>query len=266
MNEYEDADMKTYMTFRTNIARGKPMTNGGGDSACPFCDRETIFREGVVIRQEDPFLLIENKFQTLDHAYQMVLIETDACDEDLSTYGKEHLHALLRFAIGQWEEIEKSRKYRSVILFKNHGVHSGGSIQHAHMQIVGLNDVDYREHVTEQDFEGYTIHRQPGVEFNLSKYPRAAFTEFNIVLSDMGAIDSMADYIQVAIHFILNHMNKRFQSYNIFFYRLAGKVMAKIVLRAPGSPYLMGYSIVQVPNNLEDVVQRVQSIYFTNIT
>jgi ATP adenylyltransferase/5',5'''-P-1,P-4-tetraphosphate phosphorylase II len=194
----------------------------------------------------------------------MVLIETDSCDDDLSTYDKKHLYALLRFAVSQWEEIEDSKKYRSVILFKNHGVHSGGSIRHAHMQIVGLDDVDYREHVIEKDFEGYVIDKQPGVEFNLSKHPRAAFTEFNVVLSDMAALDLMADYIQVAVHFILNHMNKRFQSYNIFFYRLAGKVMAKIVLRAPGSPYLMGYSIVQIPNNLNEVVEHIQSIYFTN--
>jgi ATP adenylyltransferase/5',5'''-P-1,P-4-tetraphosphate phosphorylase II len=256
--------MHTYMNFQTSIARTKPSTLHNQEDSCPFCDRETIFREGVVISQDGPFLLIENKFQTLENAYQMVLVETETCEDDLSTYDKQHLHALFDFAIRNWLDIEASGTYRSVIFFKNHGIHSGGSIHHAHMQIVGLYDVDYREHLRPEHFTGIVIDSVPGVEFNVSTRPRGSFTEFNVVLSDRDALHKMSEYVQIAVHFILTHMNKRYKSYNIFFYEYEGKIIAKIVLRAPGSPYLMGYSIIQVPNNLGETVQHVQSLYFTN--
>ncbi|WP_027417130.1 DUF4931 domain-containing protein [Aneurinibacillus terranovensis] len=254
--------MKTYMHFRTNIAREKPSTHLGDGTSCPFCDRDTIGREGVIIKQEHPFLLIENKFQTLEEAYQMVLIETESCEGDLSTYEQGHLHSLIRFAITSWLEIENSGQYRSVAFFKNHGIHSGGSIYHPHMQIVGLANVDYREHVSPEHFAGYMIDQSPGIEFNLSSHPLSGFSEFNIVLTDRAKLDKMADYIQMTVKFIMNHMNKKFKSYNIFFYYMEEKIIAKIILRAPTSPYLMGYSIVQIPNHLEEVVARMRSIYF----
>jgi hypothetical protein len=253
--------MHTYMTFQTNIARTKPSTLLDKETTCPFCDRDTLFKEGVIISQDGPFLLVENKFQTLERAYQTVLIETETCSGDLSTYEKPHLYRLFDFALRNWFEMEQSGEYRSVIFFKNHGVHSGGSIYHAHMQIVGLYDVDYREHLRPEHFIGLIIDRRPGVEFNISTHPRGGFTEFNIVLSDHNALYAMADYVQIAVHFLLNHMNRKYKSYNIFFYEYQNNIIAKIILRAPGSPYLMGYSIIQVPNNLDEVVQRVQSLY-----
>jgi len=256
--------MYTYMNFQTRIAQTKPSTLHNQEEKCPFCDRETIFKEGVVISQDEPFLLIENKFQTLEHAYQMVLVETMTCKDDLSTYDKPHLHALFDFAMRNWMSLEASGQYRSVIFFKNHGIHSGGSIYHAHMQLVGLADVDYRKHLHPEQWAGIVIDQAPGVEFNISTRPRGGFTEFNIVLSDRNALHKMAEYVQIAVHFLLNHMNRRYQSYNIFFYEYEGDIIAKIVLRAPGSPYLMGYSIIQVPNNLDETVRRVQSLYFSD--
>ena len=251
----------TYMSFRTSIARVKPISRAG--DYCPFCDRKTIYEEGKVIHEDGPFLLVENKFQTLEKAYQMVLIESEECEGDLSTYSKDYLHRLLRFAVSCWDEVDQGGEYRSVVFFKNHGVHSGGSVHHPHMQIVGLYDIDYRKHVYPHHFAGRVIDSEPGVEFNLSRYPRSGFTEFNVVLKDLTAIDKMADYLQIAVHYTLNHMNKKFQSYNLFFYQIGDGIAVKVILRAPGSPYLMGYSIVQVPDNQQEVVERMRSIYFS---
>lgn len=251
-----------YMSFRTSIARIKPVIQSG--DYCPFCDRQSIYKEGKVIREEHPFMLVENKYQTLEDAYQMVLIESETCDYDLSNYNKKHLHRLLDFVLRCWKEIEESGEYSSVVLFKNYGVHSGGSVYHPHMQIVGLNTINYLKHVYPHHFVGLVIDEKEGVQFNLSRYPRSGFTEFNIVLKDLLALPHMADYIQIAVHFLLNHMNKKYQSYNIFFYRLDDGIAAKLILRAPGSPYLMGYSIVQIPDNQQEIIERVKALYFSN--
>lgn len=251
-----------YISFRTSIARIKPVSRAG--EYCPFCDRESIYREGKVIFEEYPFMLIENKYQTIEQAYQMVLVESDTCDNDLSNYQKDHLHRLIKFGVRCWREIEASGEFKSVVFFKNHGVHSGGSVYHPHMQIVGLKNIDYRKHVYPHHFLGLLIDEKEGVQFNLSRYPRSGFTEFNVIVKEMTALSHMADYLQIAVHFLLNHMNKKYQSYNIFFYELEDGIAAKVILRAPGSPYLMGYSIVQVPDNQNEIVERIKSLYFSN--
>jgi ATP adenylyltransferase/5',5'''-P-1,P-4-tetraphosphate phosphorylase II len=169
---------------------------------------------------------------------------------------------LLAFGVEKWLEMERSGNYRSVLFFKNHGPYSGGSIRHPHMQIVGLNQYDYLHQVKESDFAGIVIDRESGVELTLSTLPRAGFFEYNVVLSDWDHLEKMADYLQILTHWILHHVNPRNQSYNFFFYHWGDKLVAKVVPRFVTSPLFVGYSIPQVANNLEEMVQEMRRHYF----
>jgi galactose-1-phosphate uridylyltransferase len=60
-------------------------------------------------------------------------------------------------------ELELRKDFKSVILFKNHGPLSGGTIRHPHMQIVGLEQVDYKENIKFECFEGATIYKDKNV-------------------------------------------------------------------------------------------------------
>ena len=64
----------------------------------------------------------------------------------------------------KWQEIEGTDSYRSVILFKNHGPYSGGSISHPHLQIIGMKEVDYHQNITMANFEGTNAFTHNGVE------------------------------------------------------------------------------------------------------
>ncbi|MEK3857014.1 DUF4931 domain-containing protein [Cytobacillus sp. FSL H8-0458] len=250
----------THLHFNTGIGVQKPNSIRNKDISCPFCAREELTD---IIAVEDSIILLKNKFPVLENSYQTVLIETDQCDGELSVYPEEHLIRLISFGLKHWLLMEESGEYESVLFFKNHGPLSGGSIAHPHMQIVGLKNIDYKEKIQAQDFEGLLIHEESGTVFTLSTSPRIGFYEFNVKLADQDDIPYFAKCIQTAAHYILNAFPFPSNSYNLFFYKLGREIYAKIVPRYITTPIFIGYSIPQVPNNLEWMRDDIKVRYFS---
>lgn len=250
----------SHLCFDSYIGSQKPESIINTDAQCPFCDRSNLEN---IIEQRGQMILVKNKYPVLKDAFQTVLIETDECQSELSMYKKEHLYALIRFGIEKWLEMEKSGEYKSVLFYKNHGPLSGGTIRHPHMQIVGLKQLDYQKRLKAEYFEGIRIHSAFGVELNISTKPKVGFFEFNIILDDLTHIEQMADYIQIMAHYSLNHFHKKCSSYNLFFYRVDNKIITKVIPRFVTSPLFIGYSIPQVSNRTEEVINEIQAIYFS---
>lgn len=248
-----------HLHFNTSIGVQKPENIRNKQQPCPFCDREQL---SDIIAENGQMLLLKNKYPVLENAYQTVLIETDQCEAEFSTYEQEHLHRLLQFGINHWLMMEASGEYESVIYFKNHGPLSGGTISHPHMQIIGLQDLNYKEKVNEEVFEGLVIKEQNEVRLTLSTRPRVGFYEFNVRMNDQGYRKEFGQYLQNSVHYILNHFPFKASSYNIFFHHLGGYVYAKMIPRFVTTPLYIGYGLPQVPNNLESMVEEVQKIYF----
>ncbi|MDP4161986.1 MAG: DUF4931 domain-containing protein [Bacillota bacterium] len=248
-----------FLLFNTSIGVKKPESIKNKQQACPFCDREQLTG---ILAEEGSIMLLKNKFPVLENAFQTVLIETDECEEEFSDYKEEHVHTLLQFGIKHWLDMERSGEYESVIFFKNHGPLSGGTIAHPHMQIIGLNDIDYTENIDEEIFQGFMLAEINGVEFTLSTSPRIGFYELNVQMSHYTYKEEFGRFVQVAVHYLLNHFPFKCSSYNIFFHHINQKVYAKIVPRFVTTPLYIGYSIPQIPNNLEWMSRQIRSIYF----
>lgn len=249
-----------YLGFNVFVGQKKPENIVNTKTKCPFCDRSNLTD---IIAQSGNMLLIKNKYQVLDDAYQTVLIETDECDSDISIYSRKHLHELFHFGIHHWLDMASSQEFKSVLFFKNHGPLSGGTIRHPHMQIIGLNSIDYTSAISRDQFTGIVIDKTAGVELNLSLYPHVGFSELNIITDNNQKIDQIADYIQVAAHYLLNNFNVHLKSYNIFFYLIDGLIKVKVMPRFATSPLYIGYDIHLVPSTLENTVKRIQELYFT---
>lgn len=243
-----------HIIFETSIGRQKPQTYTKKEISCPFCDKEQLVD---IIAEDDNIILLKNKFPVLNDTLQTVIIETDKCDSDLSMYPKEHLYRYFEFALNNWFDFMKRPEYKSVILYRNFGPLSGGTIAHPHSQIICFEDYNYVENLHPNDFVGLTIQKKNGVEFNVSTKPKVGFTEFNVIMEGLGDIKQFADYTQLASHFILNNFPYKCSSYNIFFYHFKGKVIAKIVPRFVTTPLFIGYYIQQVSNNLEELVSTI---------
>ncbi|WP_040203970.1 DUF4931 domain-containing protein [Neobacillus jeddahensis] len=252
----------SHLHFNTSIGVKKPENIRNKDQACPFCERDQLTD---LIAVDGPIILLKNKYPVLENAFQTVLIETDDCHADISTYSNEYLHRLIRFGLKYWLEMEQSGRYRSVIFFKNHGPLSGGTLAHPHMQIIGLHDIDYKEKVSQDMFEGIVIAEEEGVRLTLSTKPRVGFYEFNVEMKDSGYELRFSDYMQIAVHYILNHFPFKTTSYNVFFHHVEDKIYAKIVSRFVTTPLYIGYGIPQVPNNLQWMAGEVRNIYFNRM-
>lgn len=250
---------KTHLNFNTSIGVKKPNSIRDKEQGCPFCEREKLTD---ILAVEDNIILLKNKFPVLENTLQTVLIESDECSGDISTYSLEHLEKLLSFGLKHWLEMENSGRFTSVLFFKNHGPLSGGTIAHPHMQIVGLNEVDYTENIREEEFEGLAISQKGRSLLNISTAPKIGFYEFNAKLGDMEEIGAFAAYIQAAVRYILHSFPFKCSSYNLFFYKLGEDIYAKIVPRFVTTPIYIGYSIPQVPNNLEWMKEDIRAKYF----
>jgi ATP adenylyltransferase/5',5'''-P-1,P-4-tetraphosphate phosphorylase II len=249
-----------HLHFDTSIGRQKPESIRNKQQPCPFCDREALTD---IIATQGPMILLKNKYPVHENAYQTVLIESEDCQGEISQYNPEYLEKLIQFGMKHWLAMEKSGEYKSVIFFKNHGPLSGGTIAHPHMQIIGLYDIDYKEKINKECFEGQLIEEQEGVRFTLSEKPSIGFYEFNVRMTNpKHQVGIFSRYIQTATHYLLNEFPFRCSSYNLFFYDFNDELFVKIVPRFVTTPIYIGYSIAQVPNNLAWVVEDIQNRYF----
>lgn len=250
------------LVFDVKQASGKPDDNRRPGTSCPFCDVKGLRN---IIRREGDCIWLQNKFRTLRDTCQTVLIESAAHEADLTSYAPDELHHIVRFALGCWQQMIDSRQYRSVLMYKNKGPLSGGSLVHPHMQIVGLKHEDGYAALSSKNFSGIDVWSRGRVSVNISTEPIMGFFEVNIMAPqgiassaaarDITDTDRFADAIQAALRYILDeHHGGQAESYNLFFYHIDGKTIAKALPRWVVSPYFVGYRLAQV--NAETTLDR----------
>ena len=245
--------------FNTDIGKTKPENFVHAENACPFCDVENL--TGIIDTDGD-IIFLRNKYNVITGADQFVLIEGRDCQTDMPDYSKEKIRRIIKMGVKHWENLIASGKYEEVLFFKNYGVMSGGTIRHPHMQLVGFPRLNSNLLFDEAELRGIVIAERDGVEFNISNCPRVGFGELNVVGERGGNLDTLADFLQVAVHYVKNFFNKRTTSYNIFFYRRAEKIFAKIMSRYVTSPYFVGYNIHFLPNNISRIAEEIRNRYF----
>lgn len=239
--------LKHELVFQSQIAKNKPETIRHPHNACPFCDTEALTD---IIEQRGDMIWLMNKFPTLAKTTQTVLIESHRHDGDFSNYSATESRDIIRFALAAWQQLLSDPRYQSVLMYKNFGPLSGGSLTHPHLQIVGLEEVDGYENIGPENFTGPTVIASDHCCVTLSDQPVLGFVEANILIDSVAASDKMADAIRVLTHYFLTDYNRgRCHSYNLFFYRQKAHLICKVVPRYPTSPYAIGYKLVQVNND-----------------
>ncbi|BDR55565.1 DUF4931 domain-containing protein [Xylocopilactobacillus apis] len=228
------------LVFQPQIAKEKPNRN----SVCPFCDVNNLQN---ILAQDDDRIWLVNKYRTIKEAWQTIIIESSQHDGDIINYTKIQNRKIFNFAIDKWQEVINSNKYQSVLLFKNFGPRSGGSLAHPHMQIVGLNQINVLDQVSFQNVTGLTVWQREKVEVNISTEPLVGFLELNILLDNREDLALFADAVQIVVQYLMDdYMDGRYDSYNLFFYQFDKTIAVKVMLRHITSPYFVGYRITQV--------------------
>lgn len=244
--------------FDMKVGRNKPENIIHRENDCPFCHPEGL--TDIYATDEGGIILLKNKYDVLENADQLVLVETDRCGVDMPDYSTEHMRRVIRFGVSKWLEMEASSKYSAVIFFKNHGHLSGGTMRHAHMQLVGFRGTDPSLFPAEEDFEGLPIAEKNGALLNAATRPRLGFGEFNLIAAP-DALNGLADLMQKTVAYVCDRFKKSEDSYNIFFYHAGEKIAAKIMPRFPTSPLMIGYDLRILPSNLPEIVEDFRENY-----
>ncbi|EHJ52404.1 DUF4931 domain-containing protein [Streptococcus macacae] len=236
--------MNQPLIFHPHIAQDKPTNK----DICPFCHPDTLEK---ILDQEGSLMWLDNKYPVLDESYQTIIIESSQHLGDIANYESKHNRRLFRFALQAWQQLAADQSFTSVVLFKNFGPLSGGSLRHPHMQIVGFKKADAYADISQENFTGLLIQEltDSQAKITLSDKPLMGFCEFNIAIRETASSDLLADAVQKMVRYVLNeYFSGRCQSYNLFFYRLDHHVICKLVPRFVASPYFVGYHLSQVNN------------------
>jgi len=245
--------------FNTDIGKTKPENIVHTDNACPFCDTANL--TGIIDTDGD-IIFLKNKYNVIEGADQFVLIEGSECTVDMPNYTDEHMRRVIKLGLKHWKRLLNSGKYEEVLFFKNYGSMSGGTIRHPHMQLVGFPKLKSELLFFPEEMRGIVIARKNNVELNISTCPRIGFGELNVVPEIDIDIDTFADFLKIAVHYLMNYFRKNLTSYNIFFYHQEKQIYAKILPRFATSPYFIGYNVRFLPNNIERIANEIRTIYF----
>lgn len=246
------------LTFDYRAAKGKPENIRHPHGYCPFCDVAHLTH---ILAKEDDRIWLVNKFRTLENTFQTVVIESSDHNGGPSLYSLDQNRRVFKFAFSCWHKLITTHHYQSVIMYKNFGPLSGGSLRHPHFQIVGLDDYDVYQNVGVKNFVGLPVSTTNDRTITLSTNPIIGFVEINIAIDKLSQIDALADAVHIIVGYLLNdYMDGRLSSYNLFFYRLNGRFYCKIVPRFATSPYFVGYKISQVQNHqrLVEIADEIQ--------
>lgn len=232
----------TPLEFIPAIARQKP-TN---QDACPFCNLASLEK---IIDQTDDFLWLDNKYPTIKDTYQTLVIESQDHLGDVSNYSYDYNRRLFNYLWDCFDKLQATGAYQSVVMFRNFGPRSGGSLRHPHTQIIGFDHVDAYEQLEETNFLGKELLAETisSPKITLSSQPLIGFSEFNVLVSRRQSLAKLADGVKELVGYLMTaYFNGRCDSYNLFFYEQPGKFICKVVPRFIASPYYIGYKLPQV--------------------
>ncbi len=241
--------MQIEFSYQEN--KQKPVTINKKDTSCPFCDREQM---AEIIEERGPYKWIVNKYQTLKDTDMTLIIETEKCGHDLGEYSEDYVKSLWEFTIEKYEQMKADPQYKSVILFKNYGFLSGGSLSHPHMQIIGFRSIAAKNEITRKNLSGYPIVETP-ILLDISEEPVINFVEYNFHFQQT-EIGEMTKLLQRFVKGQLKANEHREYGYNLFLYELDGHYVLKYTPRYPVSPYYIGYNIKQVVKKEELLIAR----------
>ncbi|MDA1674662.1 MULTISPECIES: DUF4931 domain-containing protein [Bacillus cereus group] len=248
------------ITLNTKIAKSKPNTVTNNDTVCPFCDdtKPQIIESGLMLEDRKKMFWAKNKFPLLEDTYQTLIVETNRCGESLATYTLEYATQLFKFIFECRDKLIQTGKYKEVIFFKNHGIHSDSSISHSHSQIIGLNKLSYDYQEIEDSIEGPTVYQNEKIRVTVSKIPRAEFYEFNVTWKKEDESYQYVEWVQTLIKYLSIFKGGKFNSYNLVFHETEAENIIKVIPRKPNSVYYIGFGIRQTPNDTEQIAKEIQ--------
>ncbi len=123
------------LEYNLDLGKTKPDTVHRDEKYCPFCD---VAHLKNVMEKRGPMIWLENAYPVLKDSWQTLIIESDDCDGEFSSYTPEYALKLIEFGLEKWQQVKDMGKFRSVVFYSNHGSMAGGTHHQTQSQILGF--------------------------------------------------------------------------------------------------------------------------------
>jgi UDPglucose--hexose-1-phosphate uridylyltransferase len=157
------------------------------EPTCPFCpgNEKQTPPEVYVLRQKDSrsnqpswqIRVVTNKYHALDPGEKLakitgkffrttsgvgkheVIIETFQHNKSIATLSLKQVEEICLVYLRRYLALEKDRRFKQIIIFRNHGVTAGTSLRHPHSQVIALPLVPASiRHLLEEAMRYYDDH------------------------------------------------------------------------------------------------------------
>ncbi|WP_025728988.1 DUF4931 domain-containing protein [Atopobacter phocae] len=232
---------KVMLTFDPMISSKKP-NDVVGESSCPFCsytDMENL------IKEDGSRLWVNNKYPTIKEVNQTVIIESDAHDFRMYEAESCELNQLFKFIMSCWRQFDEWPSNLQTVFLKNQGIHSGSSLNHPHLQLLGFKE-DVGSLYMPSDFEGIVVKETDQLFITVSTQPICGYIELNLRVHQDAAINSWTNDLMGLVRFAVGYRDPSHPSYNIFGWKIDEYYQFKVVPRFVTSAYYIGFRLSQV--------------------
>lgn len=169
--------------------------------SCPFCTTGAWHNE-----KNDHFktsecgtlFWIDNAYQVVPNVKLTLVIEHNTCTKQLGHYGVTHCRHYFDMLDYAYEGLKKD--HETVIVYKNVGRLSSGSVPHAHTQVVATNKVEFR--LPEWGFVGLEVYASDLLTMNVATEGICEEFEINILNHGAGWHDDVFKGLEGAINHI----------------------------------------------------------------
>jgi UDPglucose--hexose-1-phosphate uridylyltransferase len=170
--------------FRVKSRKEKPPPF---ESTCPFCpgnEKKTppevyaLRKKGSLANQPDwSIRVVTNKYPALDPEVETgkitgrffkstsgagqheVIIETPRHDQTLATLSSRQIEEVCSVYWKRYRSLEKDKRFKLILIFRNHGASAGTSLKHPHSQMIALPLVPANiRHLLEEAMRYYDDH------------------------------------------------------------------------------------------------------------
>ncbi len=86
------------LEYNLDLGKTKPDTVHRDEKYCPFCD---VAHLKNVMEKRGPMIWLENAYPVLKDSWQTLIIESDDCDGEFSSYTPEYALKLIQFGPGK---------------------------------------------------------------------------------------------------------------------------------------------------------------------
>lgn len=215
---------------------------------CPFCNKHGLLEETII--KEDPieqFLWLPNRYPANKNMDMTLIIEGNDCEYDFHEYRIEKIAHLLKFSEHCYEEFKERGNYQDILLFKQFGKYSGGTVRHGHLQLVGLYEKQVNDELIKTSLlkeNNHSIYKNKSVELNYNLFPVGEHEAFNLIYKRNENLEiDVSKVLRLMINYIIDNGS---ESYSLAFYINEDDIVIQIKDRYISSTFNVHYGIKSV--------------------